>query len=95
MKTFFYRTFYLSKRIKVIKILEAPKNLEELRKILGMVNFLLTFLLKSEEILIPLNDLLKKVSVWQRDDIQQASLYKIETTLLDFFIAPNSYYIRN
>ena len=48
-------------KITAIMDLNAPKDVTELRRILGMINYLTKFLPRAQEILHPLNNLLKKV----------------------------------
>ena len=59
----------------------APRNLTELRSLLGMVNYYRKFLPDVAIILAPRHHLLQKVSKWQWGHEQQEELAKVKSLL--------------
>ena len=57
----------------------APRNLTELRSLLGMVNYYRKFLPDVATILAPRHHLLQKVSKWQWGHEQQEALAKVKS----------------
>ena len=71
------------KKVKAIHDIKPPQNIKELRQILGMINFLTKFVPFAQEILAPLNELLKSDAVWTWEKQQQDSLDSIKKLLSD------------
>ena len=61
-------------KLEAIQQLKPPNNVTELRSLLGMVNFLCRFVPHIQELLRPLNDLLKKNTAWSWTPQQQRAL---------------------
>jgi hypothetical protein len=61
-------------KVEAITKLEAPKNVTELRRIVGMINYLGRFTKNLSTIMKPLTDLLKKNIQWCWDSPQQKAL---------------------
>lgn len=70
-----------SRRDDILAI-EAPKNVEELRKFLGMMTFVSRFLPNFSEMSSPLRDLLKKDNAWVWSVEQQTSFEKLREALV-------------
>ena len=51
-------------KVQAIRELAAPTNLMELRRTLGMINYLGRFLLELSTVMKPMTDLLKSTSLW-------------------------------
>ena len=66
-------------KIEAIKRLKIPENSRDLRRILGMLNFLTRFIPNAQVDLSPLNDLLKKNIAWVWGPSQQKALDKIKS----------------
>lgn len=65
-------------KISAVENLEPPKNIGELRRFLGMVNFLTKFIPMAQTILHPLNALLKKDTCWTWNEKQEGSFQAIK-----------------
>ena len=68
-------------KIRAIEQLSPPKNLKELQRFLGMVNFLTKFVPKAQITLSPLNELLKKNTAYIWDHAQQSAFEAIKHRL--------------
>lgn len=68
-------------KVKAITDLPCPKDITQLRQVLGMVNYLGKFLPDLSTVLHPLNELLKKDSAWLWDTQQQQAFNNIKTML--------------
>ena len=58
-------------KIEAINNLKIPTNVHELRRVLGLFNFVTKFISKAQENLSPMNELLKKGVCWRWDKTQQ------------------------
>ena len=65
-------------KVCAVKNMKAPENVEELRRLLGMINFLTKFLPHAQEVLSPLNELLRKDAAWTWDTQQETSFEEIK-----------------
>ena len=65
-------------KVEAIKCLQAPSNIHELRRILGLCNYVQKFLPKAQEIMSPMNNLLQKNTPWFWGAYQQESFRKIK-----------------
>lgn len=70
-------------KIEAIQKLKTPTNVAELRRVLGLVNFVTKFIHKAQVNLIPLNELLRKSSVWQWNKEHDDSFNKIKVSLCE------------
>ena len=68
-------------RVKAIAEMPCPKDISQLRQVLGMVNYLGRFLPSLSTELHPLTDLLKKESAWVWDTPQQQAFERVKTML--------------
>ena len=68
-------------RIKAITELEAPTNVSELRRVLGMFNYLGAYLEHLSTVLQPLNELLKSDTVWVWGAAQETAFTRAKTLL--------------
>ena len=68
-------------KVAAIKLLHSPKNIDELRKVLGMINFLTKFVPNAQEIMSPMNELLRSDVIWKWTDQQEKSFDKIKKML--------------
>ena len=65
-------------RVKAIASLSPPNNITELRRYIGMINYLGRFVPASlSSIIKPMTDLLKNDTVWCWDKAQQEALRKV------------------
>lgn len=69
-------------KLEAIKTLEAPKDIAELRRLLGMVNHLARFLPNISEITAPLRALLSKRTAWAWHHEQETAFSKIKQLLV-------------
>ena len=58
-------------KIEAINNLKIPTNVHELRRVLGLFNFVTKFIPKAQENLSPMDELLKKGICWRWDKAQQ------------------------
>ena len=65
-------------KVKAIIELSPPTNVSELRRVLGMVNYLGKFLPDLSSVLQPLNDLLKASSTWVWGPSQEEAFGKVK-----------------
>ena len=70
-----------SDKIDAIKRLNPPKTVQELRRILGMFNFVTKFVKNAQSNLSPLNELLKKDSSWCWETSQQSAFENMKKEL--------------
>lgn len=68
----------IQKSWEAIKTLEAPKDIAELRRLLGMVNPLARFLPNISEITAPLRAILSKKTSWSWHHEQESAFSKIK-----------------
>ena len=79
-----------SSKVETINELLPPKNVKELQRFLGMVNFLTKYISNAQVILAPLNQLLRKDVAWIWDHVQKGAFERIklmlsEAPILSFF----------
>uniref|UniRef100_A0A3Q1FUD2 Reverse transcriptase/retrotransposon-derived protein RNase H-like domain-containing protein n=1 Tax=Acanthochromis polyacanthus TaxID=80966 RepID=A0A3Q1FUD2_9TELE len=65
-------------KVKAVTELEAPKNISDLRRILGMIHYLGRYLPNLSELTKPLNDLLKSDVTWTWDTSQEVAFSKVK-----------------
>jgi len=65
-------------KIEAISKLPDPTNVAELRRFIGMVNFLGRHIPKMSEIMHPLNQLLEKDTAWMWGPAQQSAVSKVK-----------------
>ena len=65
-------------KIKAIRALPAPKNLTELRRFLGMTNYLARYLPHVTEVIHPLQNLLKKDVSWTWSESQEKAFQDVK-----------------
>ncbi|XP_023285825.1 uncharacterized protein K02A2.6-like [Seriola lalandi dorsalis] len=63
-------------RVSAINALETPKNVSELKRVLGMVNYVGRYIPNLSQILHPLNEPLKSTVAWVWDSQQEAAFRK-------------------
>lgn len=68
-------------KVKAIRELPAPNDIQELRRVLGMFNYLGKFIPNLSTIGQPLYELLKSKSAWVWDHAQQEAFHKIKECL--------------
>ncbi|XP_043203586.1 uncharacterized protein K02A2.6-like [Amphibalanus amphitrite] len=68
-------------KLEAIQQLQQPKNVTELRSLLGVVNYLCRFVPHIQERLRPLNDLLKKDAAWNWTPQQQQALDDVKAAV--------------
>jgi hypothetical protein len=69
------------KKVKAILNLKAPKNKRELRRFIGMINYYRFMWRKRSEILTPLTDLTKKLTVFRWTEKHQKAFEEMKRTL--------------
>ena len=69
------------RRIEAIKCMKAPTNIKELRRIVGMINYLGRFIPDLASIIQPMTDLLKSSNAWYWDSKQEESFTKVKDLL--------------
>uniref|UniRef100_A0A3B3XMK2 ribonuclease H n=1 Tax=Poecilia mexicana TaxID=48701 RepID=A0A3B3XMK2_9TELE len=65
-------------KVNAITELEPPKNVSDLRRILGMIHYLGRYLPNLSEVTKPLNDLLKSDVTWTWDTAQEEAFSKVK-----------------
>ena len=75
-----------SGKTAAINALKAPTNVAELRRVLGMVNYLGKFIPKLSSITAPMNQLLKSDVVWLWSPDQQSSFTKMKEIVTSTFV---------
>ena len=68
-------------KISAIQGMETPKNVTELRRFIGMVNFLGKFIKNLSALIAPLANLLKKDVPWTWSQAQDEALNRVKETL--------------
>ena len=68
-------------KLQAIKSLDAPTNITELKRCLGMINYLGRFVKNLATILQPMNALLRRDSVWRWDVSQQQAFEKAKEVI--------------
>ena len=68
-------------KLQAIQQLQPPKDVTELRSLLGVINFLCRFVPHVQERLRPLNDLLKKDTAWIWTSQQQQALDDVKAAV--------------
>lgn len=79
-------------RRKAFQELPAPKNLTELRRIIGMVKYLDKVLPNLPETIQPMTELLKKDNVFAWDNPQENSFKRVKELLTQAPILSNKNY---
>ena len=80
------------RRVSAVTDLKPPKNVTELRRLLGMFNFMSRFIANLSEVSAPLRLLLANDAVWEWSAMQQTALDRLkllaaDTPCLSFFDA--------
>lgn len=70
-------------RLRAVAQLKPPKNVDELKRHLGMINYLGRFVNHLATILKPLNDLLRSSTAWTWDKPQAKAFDKAKELLMD------------
>jgi len=68
-------------KIEALLKLKEPENVTELRRVLGLFNFVTKFVYKAQINLSPLNELLKKDTVWEWGEPQQQAFQNMKNSL--------------
>lgn len=68
-------------KIKAVQKLKSPENINELRRVLGLFNFVTKFVHNAQINLSPLNELLKKENGWRWDSMQEDAFNKMKVLL--------------
>lgn len=68
-------------RVSAITALETPTNVSELKRVLGMVNYVGRYIPNLSQILHPLNELLKNAVAWVWDSQQEAAFQKVKSLI--------------
>ncbi|KAL1279202.1 hypothetical protein QQF64_025875 [Cirrhinus molitorella] len=69
-------------KVRAIRDLSKPQNLTELKRMLGMINYLCRYLPHSATVLQPLNELLRADTVWRWDKSQEEAFTKVKEMLV-------------
>ena len=72
-----------NRKVQAILEMSPPTNVTELRRILGMVNYLGTYIPHLSTVIKPLNDLLCKDTVWRWDSTQEKTFSEVKQLLTD------------
>ncbi len=77
-------------KVRAIAELEPPKNVSELRTVLGMLNYVAKFIPNMSAELKPITNLLRRDTCWQWEHAQEAAFQRVkdlicETTTLTFY----------
>jgi transposase InsO family protein len=70
-------------RVKAIRELPAPTNVSELRRVVGMINYLGRFMPELSSVMHPMTDLLKSDTVWTWDSPQVEAFDKVKDMITD------------
>ena len=65
-------------KVKAIQELPAPKNVSELRQLLGMINYLGKFLPNLSDVISPISELLKAHSAWNWSQPQMEAFERVK-----------------
>lgn len=68
-------------KVSAVVNLKPPENITELRRFLGMTNYLARFIPNSSTLLKPLNDLLKTQNMWMWGESQDEAFNKIKSLI--------------
>ncbi|XP_048756258.2 uncharacterized protein LOC125667020 [Ostrea edulis] len=68
-------------RIKAIKYMPSPNNVAELRRVVGMINYLGRFLLNLATVISPMTDLFKTHIAWTWDYAQEEAFNRVKELL--------------
>jgi hypothetical protein len=68
-------------RINAIKDMPSPTNVAELRRVLGMINYLGRFLPNLATVISPMTDLLKTSNAWTWDYAQEEAFDRVKELL--------------
>ena len=68
-------------KVAAIRNIQPPRNVQDLRKLLGMINFLTKFIPSAQDLLAPLNELLKSDTNWIWDEHHENSLEQVKDLL--------------
>ena len=68
-------------RVEAIRSMSAPTNVQELRRLVGMVNYLGRFVPDLANIISPMTDLLKSDVVWNWDSAQENAFNDVKNLL--------------
>ena len=71
------------KRVRAIRELPAPTNVSELRRVIGMINYLGRFVSDLSAVMHPMTDLLKADAVWSWDSPQVNTFDKVKDMITD------------
>ncbi len=69
-------------KVRAIQDLSKPQNLTELKRMLGMINYLCRYLPHSATVLQSLNELLRADVVWRWDKSQEEAFTKVKDMLV-------------
>ncbi len=69
-------------KVSAINDLPSPTNIEELRRFTGMVNFVSRYIPNLSDVLVPLNNLLRKDVIWNWANCQEQAFNKIKRLLV-------------
>ena len=68
-------------KVRAIQELPAPKNVPELRQVLGWINYLGKFLPNLSDVISPMSELLKADSTWNWSHRQQEAFDKVKAMI--------------
>ena len=68
-------------KVSAIKNLKVPENTKDLRRVMGLFNFVTKFVPNAQLNMYPLNSFLKKGSSWEWGETQQNAFDKIKQSL--------------
>ena len=66
-----------TEKVKAIAKMAAPTNVDELRRYLGMVNYLAKFMPHMTDVIYPLRNLTKDNVTWKWSDSQQVAFQTV------------------
>ena len=70
-----------TKRVTTISVMRPPTNVKELRRLVGMINYLARFIPNIGSIISPMPDLLKAEKAWVWDTTQEQAFVKVKELL--------------
>ncbi|XP_052817965.1 uncharacterized protein K02A2.6-like [Mya arenaria] len=65
-------------RVTAIRDMVAPSNVKELRRVIGMVNYLGRFIPNLASVIRPMTDLLKGTAAWTWDSVQENAFRQVK-----------------
>ena len=68
-------------RVEAIKEMTSPTNITELRRLVGMINYLGRFIPDLASVISPMTDLLKAGNAWLWDDAQETAFTRVKQLL--------------